>query len=434
MVLCHRRASAVGVCVLAGLLAVLLLLLAPGRAEAQTFDLSGFVKSSYYYDTRQVVAARDIDFMLYPTPNDPDADDPSDRDNLSSFQLFSRVGLNISEFEQAVLGADVRGYFEADFFGPGTVGAAQENFLRLRRGFVEMNWDDRSALFGLEWSPLFTLGGFPRTVATEAGTPFNPFARQPMVKLTLRPGNVRVIGIAAWQFDAFVDAPLAGAPTGTDPQGGIDAQQQSAIPGLHGHVQYERDDWMVGAGAYLKALRPLPQGDRFFAGAGTAYLSYTPEGLAVRAKTIYGSVRDHVGIGGYIYDPAAAGAVGDADGFQQLNTWSVWGDIEKPGTVSPGLFAGFLTNLGATDELDGPVSAVAHATRGVDPNGVSLATVWEVAPRLAFNYSPMRFAMEVQVTTAQYTARLDDHFAPDPLDGEDSVTNVRGDISIFLFF
>ena len=52
MVLCHRRASAVGVCVLAGLFAVLLLLLVPGRAEAQTFDLSGFVKSSYYYDPR----------------------------------------------------------------------------------------------------------------------------------------------------------------------------------------------------------------------------------------------------------------------------------------------------------------------------------------------------------------------------------------------
>jgi hypothetical protein len=297
-----------------------------------------------------------------------------------------------------------------------------------------MSWDNRSALFGLEWSPLFTLGVFPQTVATEAGTPFNPFARQPMMKLTLKPGNVRVIGIAAWQFDAFVDGQLTGAPAGTNPQDGIDAQQQSAVPGLHGHVQYESGDWMLGAGAYLRALRPLPQGDRFFAGAGTAYVRYRPDGLAVRAKTVYGSVRDHVGIGGYIYDPAAADAVGAADGFQQLNTWSVWADVEKPGTISPGLFAGVVANLGATDELDGPVAAVAHATRGVDPNGLSLATVWEVAPRLAFNYSPMRFAMEVQVTTAQYTARLDDHFAPDPLDDEESVTNVRGDLSVFLFF
>jgi hypothetical protein len=38
------------------------------------------------------------------------------------------------------------------------------------------------------------------------------------------------------------------------------------------------------------------------------------------------------------------------------------------------------------------------------------------------------------VTTAQYTARLDDHFAPDSADDEDSMTNVRGDFSVFLFF
>jgi hypothetical protein len=413
---------------LAGFLAL------PGTASAQSFDVSGFVKSSTYYDTRQVVTARDVDFLLYPTPNNPDADDPSDRDNLGSFQLFSRLGLNVSEFDEQVLGADVRGYFEADFFGPGSFSAApdQENFFRLRRGFAEMTWENRSVLFGLEWSPLFTLGAYPHTVATEAGAPFNPFARQPMIKLTLDRGNVRLIGIAAWQFDAFVDAPLANAPS--TPLGGIDAQQQSAIPGLHGHVQYTDGDLLLGAGAYLKSLRPFPLGDRFFSGAGTAYLSYTPSGYAIRAKTVYGSVRDHVGIGGYIYDPAAADAFGDADGFQQLNTWSAWVELEQTGTVAPGLFAGVVTNRGASDEIEGPLGAVAYATRGVTPFSQSIATVWEIAPRLALNYGPMRFALEVQITTAQYTGRLDENFAPDPLDDEESVTNVRGDFTVFLFF
>lgn len=419
--------------VLAGLLGL------PSGAAAQTFDVSGFVKSSTYYDTRQVVAARDLDFLLYPTPNNPNADDPSDRDNLGSFQLFSRLGLNVGEFDEQVLGADVRGYFEADFFGPGSFSAApdQENFFRLRRGFAEMTWENRSVLFGLEWSPLFTLGAYPHTVATEAGAPFNPFARQPMIKLTLDRGTVRLIGIAAWQFDAFVDAPLANAPladASSTPLGGIDAQQQSALPGLHGHVQYTDGDLLLGAGAYLKSLRPFPLGDRFFSGAGTAYLSYAPSGYVIRAKTVYGSVRDHVGIGGYIYDPAAADAFGDADAFQQLNTWSAWLELEQTGTVAPGLFAGVLTNRGASDEIDGAEESIAYATRGVSPAGPSVATVWEIAPRLALNYGPMRFALEVQVTTAQYTARLDDTFAPDPLDDEESVTNIRGDFSVFLFF
>lgn len=357
-------------------------LLLPMRGAAQSVNLDGFVKSSYYYDTRQVVAARDVDFMLYPRPNDPDADDPNDRNNLGAFQLFSRLGLTVDDFEKSVLGAEVRGRVEADFFGPGTVDAVGENFLRLRRGFVEMTWENRSALFGLEWSPLFTLGLHPRTVATEAGTPFNPFARQPMVKLTLTPSdNLRLIGVTAWQFDAFVDAPLANAPAGSEPQGGIDAQQQAAIPALHGHAQYVGGNVTLGLGGYLKSLRPFPLGDRFFGGAGTAYAAYTGDRFVARGKVVYGSVRDHVGIGGYLYDPAAAGGDdGSSDAFQQINTLGTWIEFEQPGTIAPGIFAGYLTNLGAADALDGPLSDVAYATRGVDPGGASLASVWEVAP------------------------------------------------------
>ena len=406
--------------------------LVSGQAAAQSVDLSGFVKSSYYYDTRQVVAARDVDFLLYPAVNTPDADS-SYRDNFGAFQFFSRLGLRVDDFEQTVLGADVSGYVETDFFGP--TGTTQ-NTLRVRRAFAQMRWDAREVQFGVEWSPLFTLGAYPHTVATEAGTPFNPFARQPMIKLTLMPTEtLRLIGATAWQMDAFVDASLSNAPSGTDPQGGVDAQQQAAIPGLHGHAQYVTDRVTLGLGGYLKALRPLPLGERFFSGAGTAYAVYSGDPLVLRGKVVYGSVRDHVGIGGYLYDPAAAGNdVGAADAFQQLNTLSTWLEVEKTGTVAPGLFAGYLTNLGAADALDGTPTTVAYATRGVDPDGQSLASVWEVAPRLALNYGPMRFAFEVQVTTAQYTARLDEHFAPDPADNEDAVTNVRGDFSVFLFF
>jgi hypothetical protein len=414
----------------------------PEGAAAQSFDVSGFVKSSHYYDTRQVVTARDIDFLLYPTPDgDPDADDPSDRDNLSSFLLFSRLGLNVSDFDQKVLGADVRAYMEADFFGPGvftsgTTRTGQENFFRLRRGFAEMKWDNREVLFGLEWTPLFTLDAFPHTVATEAGAPFNPLSRQPMVKLTLKPtDNLRLIGITAWQFDAFVDAPLANAPEGSNPLGGIDAQQQSALPGLHGHLQYDNGTVLLGVGGYLESLRPFPMGDRFFSGAGTVYGTYTSSNFIARGKVTYGDVRDHVSVGGYIYDPATAGSeFGAADAFKQINTLSTWVEFEKPGTFSPGLFAGYLTNLGTSDELDSAPSDVAWATRSHSPTGQSIASVWEVAPRLALNYGPMRFAFEVQVTTAQYTTRLDENFAPDPLDSEEAVTNVRGDFTVFLFF
>jgi hypothetical protein len=198
-------------------------------------------------------------------------------------------------------------------------------------------------------------------------------------------------------------------------------------------VQYESGDLMVGGGAYLKSLRPFPLGDRFFSGAGAAYAAYTPSGLAVRGKVIYGSLRDHVGIGGYVYDPAAAGGFGGSDGFKPINTLSGWVEVEKTGTIAPGFFAGYVTNRGTSDAIESALTNVAFATRGVSSGG-GIAYVWEVAPRIAYNQGPLRFALEVQATTAMYTGRLDANFAPDPTDTDESVTNIRGNFTVFLFF
>jgi hypothetical protein len=406
----------------AALLSVVLLAIAPGTLRAQTFDVSGFVKSSYLYDTRQVVAARDLDFLLWPQPNvEPEDDQTTRKNNLGAFQLFSRVGLDVGGFETTVLGAEVRGYLEADFFGPGTVDAAQENLFRLRRGFAEMNWTNRSVLFGLEWSPLFTLAAYPHTVATEAGTPFNPFARQPMIKLTLKPGPLRFIGAVAWQFDAFRSDDFLGT-------GGIDQQQLASLPGLHGQVQYTQGALTVGGGGHLKALRPVPTGDRIFTGAALGYLAYDGETWALRTKGVFGGdLHDHVKTSGIVYDPARdpEGAFA-SEAFQALNSFSAWVEIERKGRLAPGLFAGFLTNLGAFDSVSSPAAVTATG------RGTNIAALWGVSPRLVFNLTPMRFALELQVTRAAFADAFDGNYAPSGTTR--TLINARGNFSVFLLF
>lgn len=416
-------------------IAVLVLaFLLPHSASAQEsddgpqFDFGGFIKSEHFYDTRQVVTARNEDFLLYPVRDEnPDGEDASDADNLSAFQLFSRLSLGVSNLPQA-LGADVTGYMEADFFGPGTVpdDVGQENIFRLRRAFANMVWDNREVKFGLEWSPLFTLGAYPHTVATEAGAPYNPFSRQPMVKFTLKPGNLRLVGITSWQFDAFREADFLGT-------NGLDQQQQSALPGLHGHIQYDGDNgFFAGAGGYLRWLRPVATGERFALGAGTAYLAYDTDAFAVRAKGIFGSTRDHVMPGGYIYD-AGADTNGEfvSDAFSQLNTASGWLELEKKGTFAPGLFVGYLSALGSSETITdfGTVGTedILAATRTPD-----LKSVFDISPRLALNYGAMRFAFEMQFTNATYASSFDENYAPS---GEtDDVLNVRSNFTVFLFF
>ena len=414
-----------------------ILFLCPRPAAAQEsddspqIDIGGFIKSSYIYDSRQVATARNPDFLLYPVRDgNPDGDDATDVDNLAGFQLFSRLSLGISNLPQA-LGAEVTGYMEADFFGPGTIPndvTGQENIFRLRRAFANMAWDNREVKFGLEWSPLFTLGAYPHTVATEAGAPYNPFSRQPMIKFTLKPGNVRLVGITSWQFDAFREADFAGV-------NGVEQQQQAALPGLHGHAQYDGDNgFFAGIGGYLRWLRPVATGERFALGAGTAYLAYDTDAFVVRAKGLYGSTRDHVMPGGYIYD---AGADTDgaftSDAFSQLNTASGWLEIEKKGTVAPGLFVGYLSALGSSETITN-VDNITAATRSPD-----LQSVFDISPRLAFNYGAMRFAFETQFTNATYGGLDDDqnpifdeNYAPDG--DTDSVLNVRGNFTVFLFF
>ena len=406
------------------------LFICPRPATAQEsddgpqIDIGGFIKSSYIYDSRQVATARNPDFLLYPVPDaDPDGDDATDVDNLAGFQLFSRLSLGISNLPQA-LGADVTGYMEADFFGPGTLPndvTGQENIFRLRRAFANMAWDNREVKFGLEWSPLFTLGAYPHTVATEAGAPFNPFSRQPMIKFTLKPGNLRLVGITSWQFDAFREADFGGV-------NGVEQQQQSALPGLHGHAQYDGDNgFFAGIGGYLRWLRPVATGERFALGAGTAYLAYDTDAFAVRAKGIYGSTRDHVMPGGYIYDSGAdTDGAFTSDAFSQLNTASGWLEIEKKGTVAPGLFVGYLTALGSSETITN-VDNITAAARSAN-----LQSVFDISPRLAFNYGALRFAFETQFTNATYAAGFDENYAPDG--DTDSVLNVRGNFTVFLFF
>lgn len=313
-------------------------------AGAQSFDRGGFVKSSYYYDTRQVVAARDAEFLLWPRNEslDENGGDTNDVGNLSSYQIFSRLGLSIGELPQ-VMESDVTGYIETDFYGPT---GDETNTLRIRRASAKIAWENREVLFGVEWSPMFTLAAFPHTVASEAGTPFNPFGRQPTIKLTLKSGNLRTAGAAAWQFGAFQSASFQRTS-------GIDQQQLLALPGWHGHVQYIGERATLGVGGFAKPLRPVATGDRIFTGAVLGYFTSTGHSVIVRGKGVYGGdLHDHVKTGGIVYDPAEdPNSEFVADAFQALDSFSAWIELEETGAVALGIMGGYLTNLGPADEV-----------------------------------------------------------------------------------
>jgi hypothetical protein len=366
-----------------------------GGANAQSLTLSGFVKAENIYDTRQVLNIREGQFHLFPLPGET-----NEQSNLL-FAAF-QTRLNLLAGGTQALGADVTAMVEGDFFG-----ATNEtvSMLFLRHAFVRMAWNDREVLFGQFWSPLFVPEVVPQLIGLNTGAPFNPFARMPQVTFIYRPAQFRFLGSLTQQRDAFSEI------------GGAKLHQQSALPAAHAHFQWVEPGRFVGAGATAKAIRPTLTSDRFTAGALTAYAGISNPGVVVRGKVTYGAdLADHTMLGGFTTD-----ASGD---FHPLHLASGWIDLMSPGDISYGLFVGYLSNLGTTDEIS--ISAINARAPNID-------SMWRVSPRVWYNAGRMRFAFETEVTSAQYGSGFDSRHRPET-GGIDPTTNVRLHFSTYYFF
>lgn len=376
--------------------------LAVQPAQAQDISIGGFVKAEYIYDSRQVAQVREGQFLLFPSAESiVDGEDANETDNLGFFAFQSRLQFAASGAQ--VLGGEASGVIEADFFG-----ATNDNIstFRLRNAFARLEWEDREVLFGQYWSPLFTVAVFPQTVSFNTGAPFQPFARYPQARLTLKPGNLRLIGALSTQRDAFAEI------------GGPKLQQQSGLPSAHLHVQYNLGPSVFGGGAYIKSVRPALTSDRFTAGAFQAYAKLAGENIEVRLKGTYGNdLADHLMTGGFV--------TGDDGEFYPTQTAAGWVDIQSTGPVSVGLFGGYLTQLGVGTDVDGAF------TNARTPN---LEYQWRLSPRLVVNLTPVRFAFELEATSALYADGFDSELAPDDSGDTDAVTNVRGLFAVFYFF
>jgi hypothetical protein len=392
---------------LAAVVTLFLVGLAPIASAQDTPRLTfyGFVKAETIYDTRQVFQLREGQFHLFPLADGPG----TDQSNFLQTAIQTRVGVRGTGTR--ALGADVTGVIEGDFFG----GPTNDNIslLILRLAFLRLDWPTHSLLLGQDWSPLFAPVA-PGTVSFNSGAPFQPFARQPQIRLTLRPmENVQLEGTLAGQRDAFAEI------------GGPKLQQQSGLPMAHLHIRYVDPEVTVGGGAYHKTIRPELTGETFTAGAVQAYLRLTQPGrFTAAAKATYGAdLTDHLMTGGFV--PSGA------DGYAPLDVLAGWVDLEAtaaPG-VAVGLFGGYLRNEGASE---------AFALQAGRPSGLRAANIvdlFRIAPRVSYTSGRVRLAGEVEATSALYgTGGFDDRYAPRRADGDDRVTNLRLLFAAFYTF
>lgn len=388
-----------------------------GKKKMFGIKFSGFVKNDFIFDTRQVVSARDLHFLLYPknVKLDMDGEDINDKADFNYLAIQSRLTGKITGPD--AFGAKTSGLIEGAFFGQLE---SNINGFRLRHAFIKLNWETTEVLMGQYWHMMFVTGCFPGTVSFNTGVPIQFFSRNPQIRITQKVGKFTLAGAAATQLD-FVSP------------GGAETLQNALLPDLTGQLSYSTDKLLVGATAGYKQLMPRIETntnyktDAMVSGVITqAFFKYVFKPITFKIQTTYAqNGYDGLQIGGY-----AVSSITDVErdyrSYTTMNTRGFWSDIH---TNNPklqfGLFGGLIQNLGSIDEIE-ELEMIRTYTRGSD-----IAYVYRISPRVILNSGKVRFAAEYEYTASAYGDSFNIHGVPQ---NEKEVANSRILIAAYYFF
>jgi len=376
--------------------------------------ISGFVKSDFFIDSRQVATFREGHFLLYPLNESLDAngEDINAKASFNALSIQSRVTAKL--FGPEVLGGKSGGLIEGEFFGTSD---ADVNGFRLRHAYITLNWENTGLLFGQTWHPMFVTDVFPQVVSFNTGSPFQPFSRNPQIRLTQSFDKFNLIAALLTQRDVTSNGPAGFSSS---------YLRNNLIPSAHLQLQYKSESFVTGAGVDYKTLIPRIsttknyKTDETVSGlSGLLYAKYTFSGFTWMAEGVYGqNLTDLLMLGGY-----AVSALDTVTGYEEytpLNVYSVWTDLSYGKDIQPGIFIGYTQNLGADDKIVGTYNTRVS----------NIDKIFRVTPRVIFNFSKVRFATEVEFTSTSYGKT--DEFGK--VNDTKDILNIRGLIAVYYFF
>jgi hypothetical protein len=353
--------------------------------EEFSIKFGGYVNYSLIYDSRQNVALRENHFTVYPKPEIiKNGEDINDVSSLQATTILTRVNMKVTGGK--FLGAKTFGFLETEFMGNSETDV---NGLRIRHAYVDLNWGAWSLLLGQYWNPLFIVENFPDVVGSNGGAPFQPFARNPQVRLTYQEKGVKAVLAACSERDF----------TSTGPKGvSGEYLRNSKIPQIAFALQTNIGTHLIGiAGEYLSLLPEAVNSNNFkstnrvnsFAGLFHAKLVF--DKFVIKGETIYGSnLTNYVMLGGYAVkseDP-----VTKIKDYTPLRYFTNWIDMYYGSNLQVGLFIASTKNLGSADEIKGD-----YYSRGYD-----IDNLLRIAPRVSYGEGNVKFALEYEYTKAGY--------------------------------
>lgn len=395
-----------------------ILLLAQDAEQTETkqagIRFTGFVKSDYWYDSRQVVAAREDLFLLFPANKrlDINGEDINARPTFNYSAITSRITGMISGPD--AFGAKTSGVIEADFSG---VTNADINGFRLRHAYGKLRWEKSELLFGQFWHPMFVPEVIPNVISLNTGAPFQPFIRNPQISYTHYFGDFNLSFTLITQRDNASDGPAGASPQYI---------RNSLMPNAHLQLQHKTENHIWGLAADYKVLQPrletpvrLKTNESIGSYAFMAYYKYKSEKFLWCAKTIYGqNLTEHLMMGGYAvrsYDELSS-----FETYTPTNHLNLWSFIGYGENVRLGLFGGLLKNFGTTHENTG-----IYYGRGHD-----IDYLYRLAPSVSFISNSVQISTELEYTAAAFGSPDD----KGRVKNTEEIGNLRLLLTFFYFF
>ena len=382
--------------------------------EKIKLSVSGFVKSDFFWDTRQTVSAREGHFLLFPKPIQLDAAgaDINEGLNFNFLSIQSRVGLSI--VGGTIFNAKVSGKIEGDFFGQMNPNI---NLFRLRHAYIKLNWKSTELLMGQYWIPMFITDCFPGTVSFNTGVPFQPFGRSPQIRVTHKMGKLKLIAIINSQRDYVSRGPNPASPAATLPSSQY--LRNSATPefSVQLHIRPSDKLWMGISGSYKNIVPQTltPQNYKTDERLGSfntlVFAKFKAKKFTLKLQGIYGqNMPDVLSIGGFAITDSTDKTKGFVS-YSSINTASAWIDLHSNGKkFQVGIFGGYSKNLGASKDIVGPIYGL----------GTNIESIYRISPRLIYKSNNVKFALEGEYTLANYGATRDAKGVPTTITAADN--------------
>lgn len=360
----------------------------------------GFIRWEAYWDTRQNIGNREEQRLDYPDRYLPDifGVDINAHGKWQMTPIETRIGLLLIGPQWRCFRTE--GVIEGDFRGPSDASILG---FRLRHAYGKILWEGGSFIFGQWWHPLFIPECFPNTVSYNIGSPMEPQARDPQLRLTQRWDWFELAVAAASQRDFQSFGPIGMAS---------DYIRDAVTPNLTVVTKgyFNDDNSMVGFAAdYLRLVPRIVSNNvavcehiNSFIVEAFSSLIHAPWSL--RMKVFWAqNGNDQLLLSGF--------GVRTVNSFTDERTYSntaatgAWLDFSYIfccDSMELGLFVGGTKNLGSRHALFIDPTTHLPIIYAFNGDAQNIDYVVRVSPRYIFKRDPIRFGAELEWTRASW--------------------------------